>query len=104
MACPPGSAVGKALARIGPLPLRRNGGGFPALLDIIMGQQVSVASADAIWKRLEAAGLTVAGRVAEASETTCAAAVFHVRKFAMLMRWRERGSTLPVLTIWPTIR
>lgn len=59
---------GKALARIGPLPLRRNGGGFPALLDIIMGQQVSVASADAIWKRLEAAGLTGAGRVAEASE------------------------------------
>ncbi len=59
---------GKALAVIGPLPLRRNGGGFPALLDIIMGQQVSVASADAIWKRLEAAGLTGADRVAAASE------------------------------------
>jgi DNA-3-methyladenine glycosylase II len=59
---------GEALAVTGPLPLRRNDGGFPALLDIIMGQQVSVASADAIWKRLEAAGLTGADRVAEASE------------------------------------
>lgn len=59
---------GKALALTGPLPLRRNGGGFPALLDIIMGQQVSVASADAIWKRLEAAGLTEAGKVANCSE------------------------------------
>lgn len=59
---------GKALAVTGPLPLRRNRGGFPALLDIIMGQQVSVASADAIWKRLEAAGLTAPDRVAAASE------------------------------------
>ncbi len=59
---------GEALALTGPLPLRRNEGGFPALLDVIMGQQVSVASADAIWKRLEGAGLTRAERVAVASE------------------------------------
>lgn len=57
-----------ALAESGPLPLRRNAGGFPALLDTIMAQQVSVASADAIWRRLEAAGLTQAARVAAADE------------------------------------
>lgn len=62
------SRFARALVLTGPLPLRRNDGGFPALLDIIMGQQVSVASADAIWKRLEAAGLTAADRVAAASE------------------------------------
>ena len=52
----------------GPLPLRRNAGGFAVLLDIIMGQQVSVASGDAIWRKLEAAGLTEVGRVAVAGE------------------------------------
>ena len=57
-----------ALALTGPLPLRRTAGGFPSLLDIVMAQQVSVASADAIWKRLLAAGLTEADRVAAASE------------------------------------
>ncbi|MBS0565283.1 MAG: DNA-3-methyladenine glycosylase 2 family protein [Proteobacteria bacterium] len=57
-----------ALAECGPLPLRRNAGGFGALLDTIMAQQVSVASADAIWRRLEAAGLTDAARVAVAGE------------------------------------
>ena len=56
------------LALTGPLPLRRNAGGFAVLLDIIMGQQVSVASGDAIWRRLEAAGLTEADRVAAAAD------------------------------------
>lgn len=36
-------------------PLRRNAAGFSGLARIIVGQQVSVASAAAIWGRLEAA-------------------------------------------------
>lgn len=48
----------QALEQIGPPPLRRRPDGFAALLDSIVGQQVSVASARAIWQRLEAAGLT----------------------------------------------
>ena len=48
----------RALALTGPLPLRRQADGFAALLDAIVGQQVSVASARAIWARLEGAGLT----------------------------------------------
>jgi DNA-3-methyladenine glycosylase II len=47
-----------AMALTGPLPLRRHDDGFGALLDAIVGQQVSVASANAIWARLQAAGLT----------------------------------------------
>lgn len=47
-----------ALAQTGPLPLRRQNDGFTALLDAIVGQQVSVAAADAIWRRMEGAGLT----------------------------------------------
>lgn len=57
-----------ALALTGPLPLRRRAGGFADLLGAIVSQQVSVASADAIWARLEAAGLTGAGPVAAAGE------------------------------------
>ena len=51
-----------ALALTGQLPLRRQADGFGALLDAIVGQQVSVESARAIWGRMEAAGVTsVAG-------------------------------------------
>lgn len=57
-----------ALDKAGPLPLCRNVGGFAALLNIVMGQQVSVASAKAIWRRLEAAGLTDAKAIAVARE------------------------------------
>ncbi|WP_224814659.1 DNA-3-methyladenine glycosylase [Hasllibacter sp. MH4015] len=40
----------------GPLPLRRRADGFSALLHAIVGQQVSTASAAAIWGRLQAEG------------------------------------------------
>ena len=42
----------------GPLPLRRRKDGFTALLDAIVSQQISVAAASAIWRRMKAAGLT----------------------------------------------
>lgn len=48
----------EAVARAGLPPLRRLPPGFAGLLRIIVGQQVSTASAAAIWARLEAAGLT----------------------------------------------
>ena len=57
-----------ALPLVTPLPLRREEDGFAALLRAIVGQQVSVASARAIWGRLEAAGLTVAEAMAAASD------------------------------------
>jgi DNA-3-methyladenine glycosylase II len=57
-----------ALLTCAPLPLRRRTPGFAALLDIIMAQQVSVASADAIWQRLLAAGLTAPQPILTAGE------------------------------------
>ncbi len=39
----------------GPPPLRRRQGGFPGLASIVCSQQLSTASAAAIWKRLELA-------------------------------------------------
>ncbi|MFD1914495.1 DNA-3-methyladenine glycosylase family protein [Halodurantibacterium flavum] len=46
-----------ALTLTGPLPLRRRPDGYQAVLGAIVSQQVSVAAANAIWGRIEAAGL-----------------------------------------------
>lgn len=59
---------------LGPLPLRRWPEGFSALLDAIIGQQVSTASAAAIRVRMEAAGFLEEARVAAASEEELRAA------------------------------
>lgn len=71
-ACEP--AFARALPLVGPLPLRREPDGFAALLRAIVGQQVSVASARAIWARLEGAGLTGAEAMARASDEELRAA------------------------------
>ncbi len=52
----------------GPLPLRRRPDGFSALLQAIVGQQVSTASAAAIWARLQAADLCEEWAVAMSTE------------------------------------
>lgn len=59
-----------ALEETGPLPLRRRSGGFPALLQAICGQQLSVASAGAVWKRLEDAQATDPKGFAKANDDT----------------------------------
>ena len=67
-------AFARALPLIGPLPLRREADGFAALLRAIVGQQVSVASARAIWGRLESLGLTEAAAMAGATDEELRAA------------------------------
>lgn len=52
----------------GPLPLRRRSDGFAALAQAIVSQQLSVASAAAIWGRVEAAGFTDEARLRAAEE------------------------------------
>ncbi|MEO1329095.1 MAG: DNA-3-methyladenine glycosylase 2 family protein [Pseudomonadota bacterium] len=49
---------GEAVEAAGPPPLRLRPGGFAALMKLIVEQQVSVASGNAIWARIEAAGAT----------------------------------------------
>ncbi len=48
----------RAWGDVGPLPLRLRNDGFTALVSAICGQQVSVASANAIFGRLQDAGMT----------------------------------------------
>ncbi len=58
----------RVLPEIGPLPLRRRSDGFQAIASAIVAQQISVAAADAIWKRMQNAGLTEAPAIAAASD------------------------------------
>ncbi|THH38894.1 DNA-3-methyladenine glycosylase 2 family protein [Aliishimia ponticola] len=57
-----------ALKKCGPLPLRRKPDGFAELLSAIVSQQVSIASAAAIWARMVEAGLSDEDAVASAGE------------------------------------
>lgn len=63
-----------ALDLTGPWPLRRQQDGFAALLDAIIGQQVSTAAARAIAARMQAAGLWQAEAIAAADEDALRAA------------------------------
>lgn len=56
------------IAATGPWPLRRRADGFEALRDAILGQQVSVAAANAIRNKVLAAELGAPEAIAEASE------------------------------------
>ena len=49
-----------------PIPLRHKPQGFATLFQAVIGQQVSVVSASAIWTRLEQAGITEQAYVARA--------------------------------------
>lgn len=60
--------MASALAQTGALPLRRRPDGFAELLSAIVSQQVSVASANAIWGRMQAAGMDDPGTVLRASD------------------------------------
>lgn len=64
-ACP---RMGHAIELTSPLPLRRKPDGFEQLLSAIVSQQVSVASANAIWKRMRQARLTGPRKILWATE------------------------------------
>ena len=57
-----------------PPPLRRSRPGFETLLRIIVSQQLSVASADSIWRRVIAKGLLTAGGIRRARRSSLVAA------------------------------
>ncbi len=67
-----------------PLPLRRRPDGFGALVDAVVSQQVSVASAAAIHGRMLAAGLTDPAALALASDETLRAAGLSRQKIRYL--------------------
>lgn len=72
----------EALALTGPLPLRRRPDGFGPLFSAVVSQQVSTASASAIWARLEAIGAHEPAGVLAASDADLRAAGLSRQKIA----------------------
>lgn len=70
----------RAMDEVGSLPLRLKPQGFDQLLNAIVGQQVSTASAAAIWARLEQADLTSEARIAAAQDDDLRAAGLSAQK------------------------
>ena len=50
------------------IPLRRRSDGFGRLLSTIVSQQVSVAAADAIWRKIKSAGFNKISKIKKASD------------------------------------
>ncbi|MBY5932353.1 DNA-3-methyladenine glycosylase 2 family protein [Tateyamaria omphalii] len=94
-------ALAKALDVAGPLPLRRRPDGFAALLNAIIGQQVSTASANAIWGRLEAGGMTSPAPVLAAGEEGLRAAGLSRQKITYAIALAEAGIDYEALRAAP---
>lgn len=95
------SRFAMALSEVGELPLRRTGEGFGQLLQAIVGQQVSVASARAIWSRLEAAGMTAPGVVMAAGEERLRALGLSRQKAHYAVALAEAGVDYDALRAMP---
>ena len=93
---------GQALTLTGPLPLRRREDGFAPLLDAIVSQQVSVAAADAIWRRLDAAGLTDPAAIARAGDDALRACGLSRQKARYARALAAHGIDFPGLRALPT--
>lgn len=87
----------KFLAIPGPLPLRRRPDGFAALMHAIVGQQVSTASAAAIWARVQAAGMDDALVVLRASDDDLRGCGLSRPKVRYVRALAEAGLNYPAL-------
>lgn len=94
-------ALARAVDFAGPLPLRRHPDGFAALFNAIIGQQVSVASASAIWARLEAGGLTAPNPVIAAGEEGLRAAGLSRQKITYALALASAGIDYDALRMAP---
>lgn len=90
-----------ALEQTGQLPLRRRSGGFPAMLQAICGQQLSVASAAAVWDKLNAAGLTELGPVQQADFDDLRACGLSRPKIRYVQALADAGIDYPALATMP---
>lgn len=91
-----------ALTLTGPLPLRLREDGFAQLLSAIVSQQVSVASARAIWARLEAAGMTTPGPILASSDDDLRGLGLSRQKAAYARALAEAGIDYDALREAPT--
>lgn len=93
-----------ALDLTGPLPLRLRNDGFEAVLSAIVSQQVSVAAANAIWKRLKTAGLTGPRKVMWATDEELRACGLSRQKIRYAKALVDAKISFPSLRTEPTER
>ena len=91
-----------ALTETGPLPLRRKPDGFAELVSAIVSQQVSVASANAIYARVVEAGLTRPEAVRAATEDALRACGLSRPKMRYLRALAEADIDYAALRLAPT--
>ncbi len=84
-------ALARAAEVTGPVRLRRREPGFSALLSAIVSQQVSTASADAIWGRVCDAGFHEADPIARAEEADLASCGLSRQKIRYAKALAESG-------------
>ena len=91
-----------AMQELPPLPLRLKPDGFAELLSAIVSQQVSVASANAIWGRLVDAGMTEPAAVAATSQDDLRALGLSQQKARYAHALAEAGIDYDALRTAPT--
>lgn len=91
-----------ALAQTGEVPLRLRDDGFAELLGAIVSQQVSTASAQAIWGRMVQAGLTDPVRVARATDAELRACGLSRQKIRYAAALADAGIDYAALRDLPT--
>ncbi|MFW2586742.1 DNA-3-methyladenine glycosylase family protein [Sagittula sp. SSi028] len=91
----------RALTATGPLPLRRRPDGFAQVLSAIVSQQVSVASARAIWAKIETAGVTTPRAVLTAGEDELRALGLSRQKASYALALAEAGIDFDALRHLP---
>lgn len=89
------------MTQTGPLPLRRRGDGFEQVLSAIVSQQVSVAAADAIWRRLKQARLTGPRKIMWASDDDLRACGLSRQKIRYARALSEARIDFPALRTVP---
>ncbi|MEO0522974.1 MAG: DNA-3-methyladenine glycosylase 2 family protein [Pseudomonadota bacterium] len=95
------SRFAQALTHTGPLPLRRRPDGFAQLLSAIVSQQVSTASAAAIWDRIAGAGLVNEAAVRIATEDDLRAVGLSRQKISYAKALAEAGIDYAALRAAP---
>lgn len=91
----------RVLPQIGPIPLRRRRDGFAAILDAVISQQLSVASANAIARKLAAAGLDTPSAILAASDQALRACGLSAPKIRYLRGISAAGLDFDALAALP---
>lgn len=91
----------RVLPDLGPLPLRRRADGFSAIVDAVVGQQISIHAAAAIAGRMAEAGLTTAEAIAAADDAAMQAAGLSRPKIRYLRGIAAAGVDWDALRVAP---